>query len=242
MSATNYNNAVAEGGEQQRSYEWFRRRLGYFTGSEVYKLMSSGRNKDKDFSDTAMQYLEAKAAERCIDKNVYTDDYWLQTYLDNNGVYVNRQMQYGIDNEDVARHEFATEMGVECVEEVGSCRHASIPFFAASPDGLFTDADGKKVNIEIKVPKEATFVRYVTRIRSAEDLREVKPEYFWQIVATQACTGADYSYFITYSNFTYPGLYFVRIDRDEEMIKAIEQRVILANKKIYELVQILKNS
>jgi hypothetical protein len=226
--------------EQQRSFDWYRRRLGYITGSEVHNIMSKG--KSSEFSKTAESYFDAKAAERCINQRVYTDDNALQEYLYYNGIYENRAMQYGVMFEDEARQQFAAMLAVRVNAEVGSCRHHTIPYFAASPDGVFSDAAGALVNIEIKVPKEATFASYAARIASAADLKRVKPEYYWQIIAAQSCTNAAYSYFVTYSRFTEPYLHYVCIERNEEEIAALEQRVMAANEQIDALVQILKNA
>lgn len=227
--------------EQQRTAEWYRRRLGYITGSEVHTLMSSGRNKDAEFSKTAEAYLDAKAAERCISARVYEDENALNEYLYYNGVYENRAMQYGVMFEDEARQQFAAMLEVEVNANVGSCRHSNIDYFAASPDGVFTDKEGKLVNIEIKVPKEATFAGYAARIDNEQDLKRIKPEYYWQILAAQSCTDAAYSYFVTYSRFTEPYLHFIKVPRNEEEIATLEKRVLKANEQIDLLVKKLKN-
>jgi hypothetical protein len=236
MSNFNDNN------EAQRSNEWYRRRLGYITGSEVSKIMCRARSASAMFSDTALTYLESKAAERCISESVYTDDAALEDYLYYNGSIVNRAISYGVMFEDEARAQFAAMLGVEINAEIGSCRHPEIPMFAASPDGMFNDKNGALVNIEIKVPKEATFAHYVTRIRCAADLLKEKPEYYWQIIAAQSCTGAKKSYFITYSRYTEPYLYYIEITRNEDAIKELIERVKLANSEIERLAKILRES
>ena len=59
---------------KQRTDEWFKKRLGLFTGSEIHKLMSCSRSTARmewgrpeklvDFGETAKKYIFAKAKER----------------------------------------------------------------------------------------------------------------------------------------------------------------------------------
>lgn len=44
---------------------WLADRIGWFTASEIHKLMKTGRSKDKYFGDTALSYINEKIAE-CI--------------------------------------------------------------------------------------------------------------------------------------------------------------------------------
>ena len=42
---------------EQRSVAWHRLRMGKITGSKVAVLMSKGKNKNDDFSQTAKSYM-----------------------------------------------------------------------------------------------------------------------------------------------------------------------------------------
>ena len=86
----------------QRSIDWFRARLGHFTGSNIVKLMGCGRKKDEIFSATAISYIYQVASERMLADGVVNDDDALCEYIEQVS-HTNRAMQFGIDNEDKAR-------------------------------------------------------------------------------------------------------------------------------------------
>ena len=47
---------------KQRDIEWYRSRLGHFTGSRISDLLKSGRKKEQAFGDTALSYIYKVAA------------------------------------------------------------------------------------------------------------------------------------------------------------------------------------
>ena len=58
--------------EIQHSIEWFRKRLGNFTGSQIGLLMKKGRSDY--FSDTAKTYIYQVASERDMNPEIINDD------------------------------------------------------------------------------------------------------------------------------------------------------------------------
>lgn len=65
--------------EVQHSIEWFRKRLGIFTGSQIGLLMKKGRSDY--FSDTAKTYIYQVAAERSMNPAIINDDVLFEKYL-----------------------------------------------------------------------------------------------------------------------------------------------------------------
>lgn len=215
---------------EQRSLAWFRQRLGYITGSKVGDLMKSGRRKEEAFGETAKSYLYQVAAERCINKAIVADDEYFQEYVEQTAV-TTKAMAWGTEQEDTARELYAQRNGVD-VEAVGSCAHDSIPLFAASPDGIVRMPDGTVRIVEIKCPNANTYMRYLTEIGDGEDLKATKPEYYWQVMAEMSCTGATSADFIAYCPWLVCPLHVVTIERNEEDINTLEERVRLANEYI----------
>lgn len=213
--------------QEQRSLEWFRARFGHITGSKVGDLMKSGRKKDDVFGETAKSYIYQVAAERDFRPEVVASDDSFEEYIEVSNV-TTRAMAWGVEQEGEARecYEQVTELSVETV---GSCLHDTIPLFAASPDGIVTLSDGTKRCIEIKCPNISTFMRYKTEIIDANTLKAVKPEYYWQTVAEMSCTGAQACDFIIYCRWLKEPIHIVTMERDEEAIKVLEERVKLAN-------------
>lgn len=88
--------------------------------------------------------------------------------------------------------------------------------------------------IEIKCPTLSTYSQYVTEISDNESLKKVNPDYYYQCQNHMACTEAQFCDFITYCPFVENPIHIVRIERDEEAIGLIEERVEMAEKIIEE--------
>lgn len=223
----------------QREIAWLRERMGNFTGSKISDLMKAGRKKDQMFGDTAMTYIYQVAAERQFNPAFLGDDEIFGDYIAQTQI-TSRAMQWGIDQEDAAIRTFLSTYYPDdnaVLDRVSLCKHDTIPYYAASPDGLLLDRNvGKQMVIEVKCPALATYMRYRAEIHDAESLKAVKPEYYWQMQAEMDCTGIDEGRFIVYCPWLSSPLHVAAIARNEEDIKAMQERVIAANKLI-ELMQ-----
>lgn len=223
---------------EQRSLDWYRSRIGNFTGSRISELMKSGRKKEDVFSQTAKSYIYQIAAERMFNETFLNDDDVFQDYIDQTS-YQTKAMQWGELQEDAARKLYKDIYHPEDIlSEVSLCTHDKIPHFAASPDGViyYDRPNGKTKVLEIKCPNINAFMLYRTEIHDAESLKEVKPEYYWQIMAEMACTSADCATFITYSPWLKDPLHVADIERNEEDIALMESRVLLANDMVFNII------
>ena len=79
-------------------------------------------------------------------------------------------------------------------------------------------------------------MKYRTLIHDAASLKEVEAKYYWQMMAEMSCTGANSGVFITYCPWLSKPIYWAEIERVEDDIKLMEERVILANKFIDEII------
>lgn len=220
---------------EQRSLDWYRLRCGHITGSKVADIMKSGRKKDEVFSDTAKAYLFQIAGERLFNPDFLNDDDIFQDYIDQVSVNT-KAMQWGADQEGAAKSLFMqTNFPEGEIEELSSCRHDTIPFFAASPDGSIL-IDGNRKIVEVKCPNINTYMKYRTLIHDAASLKETEPKYYWQMMAEMSCTGASGGIFITYCPWLSKPIYWAEIERVEDDIKLMEDRVILANDFINEII------
>ena len=222
---------------EQRSLEWHRMRCGCITGSKVADIMKSGRKKDEVFSDTAKAYLYQIAGERLFNPAFLNDDGIFQDYLDLTSVST-KAMQFGSDQEDAAKSLYMQMNFPEGeIAELSSCKHDTIPHFAASPDGAIYGRDGEDLKIiEVKCPNINTYMKYRTLIHDAASLKETEPKYYWQMMAEMSCTGAKGGIFIVYCPWLSKPIHWAEIDRVEDDINLMEQRVILANDFINEII------
>ena len=222
---------------EQRSLEWYRARCGHITGSKVADIMKSGRKKDEVFSDTAKSYLFQVAGERLFNPTFLNDDGIFQDYIDQVSVNT-KAMQWGADQEDAAKSLWMQMNFPEGeIVELSSCKHDTIPYFAASPDGAIYGRDGGDIKIiEVKCPNINTYMKYRTLIHDAASLKETEPKYYWQMMAEMSCTGARGGIFIVYCPWLSKPIHWVDIERVEDDINLMEQRVILANEFVNEII------
>ena len=219
---------------EQRSLDWFRLRCGSFTGSKIGDLMKSGRKKEQIFGDTAMSYIFKVAAERMLNPVFVNDDELFGQYIEQQQVY-SKAIIWGHEQEDNAKDLLMKKNPEWEMADVSSCKHDTIPHFAASPDAIIYDR--KKLMIgEIKCPSVHTFVRYLVEINDAESLKKVQPDYFYQMQAEMACTNAESGIFVAYCPWLVKPIHIVPIERDEEAIKAIEERVVKANEIVEQII------
>lgn len=137
--------------------------------------------------------------------------------------FVSPAMQWGLDNEMLAREAYANAMDVE-VGQIGFALHDTITKFGASPDGVIGD-DGL---LEIKCPTTATHLEYIIG-------GVVPEEYRPQMYGQMACMPErQWNDFVSYDP-RMPKKYrlFVRrLTRDEGNIAALEGEVVKFNAEI----------
>ena len=219
---------------EQRSLDWFRLRCGSFTGSKIGDLMKSGRKKEQVFGEVAMSLIYKVAAERMLNPVFVNDDELFGQYIEQQQVY-SKAIIWGQEQEDNAKDLLMRKNPEWELADVSSCKHDTIPHFAASPDAIIYDR--KKLMVaEIKCPSVHTFVRYLVEINDAESLKKVQPDYFYQMQAEMACTNAESGIFVAYCPWLVKPIHIVPIERDEEAIKAIEERVVKANEIVEQII------
>ncbi len=214
---------------QQRTLDWYRERLGHWTGSAIADLMGKGRGGEM-FGDTAKTYIFDVLHGRELSQAMVEDDDMFDTYLYQTNI-TNKAMEWGTMNEEDARGLYEKVTGQK-VLLTGSVEHRVIEFYAASPDGVIPSED--KV-IEIKCPAPKTYTKYRYTIHDGPSLKEVMPRYYWQVMAEMDCTEASSCDFVVYNPFMEKPLHIAHIERDDEAIETIHQRIADAEEFINQL-------
>lgn len=212
----------------QRTLDWYRSRLGYFTGSQIGKLMGKPRGGGI-FSATAMGYIYQVAAERQLNPEIVNDDDLFSEYLDQSSTDT-KAMRLGTEKEADARDLFGKKFDVT-VEEVGSVECPVLANFAASPDGVFS-IGGAPATLEIKCPTLSVYQKFRTEVRDAAALKAVNPDYYWQVMAEVMCVQASGAWICFYNPFHSRPLHCVRLESDERAFEEIRQRVTAAEEMI----------
>lgn len=228
-----YSNSAA----QQHSLRWYRDRLGRITGSAVGDIFGKGRSKEDVFSKTALSYLASVAAERMIPDCIVADDDTFALYLDEVNVS-SKAMRIGSEREAEAR-DLYRDITSCFIEETGCIQHPAIAGFASSPDGLvLDDARNGAVQgtIEIKCPKPATYLDYLSNVHSPDRLKALNANYYWQCMSHIAVTGALWCDFILYCPYNATPIHVVRIPRDPAAINELQSRVALALREVENII------
>lgn len=129
--------------------------------------------------------------------------------------YTNAEMQWGIDQEELARSAYEVNSKV-LVDQVGLILHPSIERAAASPDGLI-GTDGM---VEIKCPKTATHLQY---LMDGTVPSKYEPQMHWQL----ACAEREWCDFVSYDPRlpSHLQLFTKRLQRSPDRVKELEREV-----------------
>ena len=142
--------------------------------------------------------------------------------------FMNQAMHDGVEREPDARTLFEATTGKE-VALCGSFDHPEIVNTSASPDGLIR---GENAVLEIKCPTHVTHAKNL--------LSETMPKnYEYQVQWQMACTESDYAYFASY----HPDLRlkWVRVEKDDSVIKSLEEAVRQFDIEIEDLIIKIQN-
>ena len=194
---------------EQRSPEWFLARLGKVTASRVADIVA----KTKAGYSTSRENYAVELALQRITGNIPES-------------YLNAAMQWGTEKEPEARAMYEMTTG-NFVTEVGFIDHPNIPMSGASPDGIVGDG-----LIEIKCPISATHLATLRR-------KEADPKYICQMQWQMAVTNTVWCDFISYDpRFPEKHKLFVkRVNRDDKLIKELEDEVIKFESEIQNILK-----
>lgn len=223
---------------EQGTLDWKRQRLGNFTGSQVGRLMKSGRGKDEYFGKDALSYIEEVGGERAFNPAFVINNEELEKYFD----LVNaesRTTRWGKEQEPKARKLYEHITG-NIVTLCGAMWIDSLRCFADSPDGVVIEKDGC---IEIKCQMPKTSFHYQMCVTDAASLKAENAQYYWQCVAHMLVTGASWCDFIVYCPMQFNKLlgikpmHVVRLERNEDEMAQLIERITMAEELMAKALQ-----
>jgi putative phage-type endonuclease len=190
---------------EQGTDAWHLMRLGKVTASRMADVLSKGKSGE---SASRAKYRTELVVQRI-------------TGLPGES-FTNAAMEWGTQTEPMARIAYEVATG-NFVEQVAFIDHPTIKWFGCSPDGLVapsvTGFVGEGI-IEIKCPNSSTHIDY---------LMDDKPpaKYIPQMQCQMAVTGAKWCDFVSFDPRLPDDLqmFVVRLERDDEYIKAMEVEV-----------------
>ena len=145
----------------QRTQQWHDVRLGRFTASEIWKLMSTPRGKSEEcLSDTAITYVEEKVAEILTNQQK---------------IITGWAIEWGVDQEPNAIKCYEDKYGYKV------SRAGFVPYgehAGGSVDGYMPEQF-----IEVKCPYNSEHHVQFLQVKNGLDLKIMEPKYYWQIQA-----------------------------------------------------------
>ena len=195
--------------------EWHQKRLGKFTSSRFADMMTTGRAKNERYGQSAIKYIYEKIAE------ILT----AQPH-----VVTSQSMDWGTQMEAAAITLYEEKTGNK-VEYTGFLEFGS--YAGGTPDGLV----GEDGVIEAKCPfNPANHIQTIIE-------NQVPNQYQFQVQGNLMVTGRKWCDFISYDprvNEDSLKLHVIRVERDEAIILAIQERIAEVTEKLNELLNQIK--
>jgi len=184
---------------EQRTEEWFAARMGKVTASRVADVIAKTKT---GYSTSRENYLAQLVCEVLTGKPAES--------------YTNAAMQWGVDQEPLARAAYESYQNV-LVDEIGFLVHPTIWESGASPDGLV----GEFGMVEIKCPNTATHIDTL--------LTQIVPgKYNTQMQWQMACAGRHWCDFVSFDPRmpTDLQLFVKRVEYDPPYVAMLEKEVM----------------
>lgn len=181
-------------------------------GSEAWKQARAGLVTASRIDDVLAKIKSGEAAARADYKAQIVAE--ILTGRPQDDGYVSPEMQWGTDNEELARSAYEVQAGL-LVDQVGLVVHPRLDRAAASPDGL-----SGRIGLEIKCPKTNTHLQYLL---AGEVPKKYQPQMLWQM----ACGELDAVDFVSFDPRLDGSLQLlvVRFTRDDKRIAEMEAEV-----------------
>lgn len=198
---------------EQRTPEWFQARMGKATASRFGDIMAKTRS---GYAASRKNYMAELVSQRLTG-----------TVPEN---FTSTAMQWGIDNEPLARLEYTLDTGNEA-KETGLWLHDTLAV-GASPDG-FVNSDGI---LEIKCPNTATHIETLAT-------KQLPRQYEAQVQGQLWVTGKKWCDFVSYDPRLPENaqMVVIRIERDEKFIKELEEEIKKFLDEVEEQVKFVKS-
>lgn len=107
----------------------------------------------------------------------------------------------------------------------------------AHPDGIIFNELGQIIaTVEAKCPYNRDIHESYLQIKDAQSLKQIAPNYYWQVCAQQLFSGVKTSYFISFDpkpNDGIPRLHFATIVIPEDDIEFMKKRIQLAEEYLH---------
>lgn len=196
-------------------------------GTEEWHALRLGRATASRFKDVMAVIKSGESAQR---RNYRSELIVERLTGARNDTFTSSAMQWGVDNEPLARLKYSLKTG-NSAEECGFFAHDEL-MAGASPDGLIGD-DGL---LEIKCPNTATHIETLTS-------RRVPYLYYWQVMGQLWITGRQWCDFVSFDpRLPQNAAFFTtRVERDDVKIAELTGQITLFLKEVDKEEEFVRN-
>lgn len=168
---------------EQGSDAWDRARIGRFTSSEMWRLLTPPKTKEAKeagrLSETALNYIHVKVAERL------TGQQKVSSYA--------YPIVFGKEQEPIAIESFVEKTGFKW-DQIGFVAFGD--YAGGSPDGLINETD----ILEIKCPWAIETQLDYLLLTDQWDLKRLKPDYYYQCMSNLLFTMKEKCHFVSFDH------------------------------------------
>lgn len=206
---------------EQRSNQWFTDRMGKFTASTFSDCMGTGKGKDAEFTLTGQSLIREKVTEILTgERKLISGD----------------ALDWGVCNEEFAISAYEKLRDVSVIESQFVLLKDYEKWAGGSPDGLIENENGI---IEVKCPYVSS--NHIEALIDGNIPKKSYARYYTQIQFNILATDTEFCDFVSFDprmKNEEDKCCVIRIDRDNEYIEKILDRLDLA---IIEIKKYLKD-
>ncbi len=205
-------------------------RLGKFTASQIYRLMTNPRS-GSGLSVGAITYIEEVAR----DILAYSDEQYEPEFTN---IHTDR----GHARELAAVANMEMELGL-CFSHTGDDQRffeGREGFWGASPDGVVFDKNGDvAVTLDVKSPTRLNHIKNVLQVKDMHGLKASHKDYYWQKVAQITACNAERGYWVSYNPMIKNldrVMHYIEIVPPSEDVEAMINKLSMAKSYLDEVV------
>lgn len=200
---------------EQRTREWFRARIGKFTGSNIHKLMGKTDLKKGIFGSGAITYIMSVMNERTMTEEA------IEVYIDDMMAKEFKQTNWGIENEPIAIKRFEKETGLK-VTDTRFKPNEERPYFGGSTDGMASDDNPCEIKCPFDGSKHLKNRDFMLMGGVPED-----HEHYTQFQSHMANNDAKKTHFVSFDPRQQEKYQFVHVEveRNQEYINTMLSRI-----------------
>lgn len=222
---------------EEAEEKWLMQKWGKFGASDMYKLWSKGKG---EMFGAGAKTLIKKVARQAY--TLFNTEDSVETY----------SMKMGKVNEPQSFGYVYKLLGIKELEYYGSnnpifVNHHKNEFKAdtgCSPDGAAKRKDGIiSFGVELKNNKGDTHWDSLNEIKTQKDLLAANKDDYTQCQFSMACCNTDLWLWVSYNEY-FPEKHkalIIEVTPDEEFMEQLDERIVAAIKKKYELIDEMKN-